>query len=503
MPSVKFTKTELSKLIAPEAGKRLTIYDTEIPKLALRITHTGTKTFYVVKRAGREMTWLKLGTFPDMTVEMARSEAHKALGEFATGANPAEVKRAYKAELTLSELFTEYGTRHGEKKLAWKDDKQRFRDYLQKQLGNKKLSEIKRADIARILSAAEKAGKAVATVRLIRALASGIFAKAIEWGYLETNPAIGVKISGKKVTRDRFLQSHELPQFFTALMGEEESMRDLILLALLTGARRSNVCAMRWDQINLSESTWKIPRTKNDEPQTVTLCPEAVIVLQVRKEANKTNKATNSKKPVTAGFVFPGTGETGHIVAPSKAVARVMKLAGIPYGRKIPDGVTLHDLRRTLGSWQARTGASLPIIGKSLNHKSLVTTLIYARLDLDPVRECVNTATSAMLEAGGMKEAAEVIDQNITDCIATPEISRFFGIFIYMNWCEHLPMHFHAVYGEYEALITLEGKVYAGDLPGRALTLVLEWLDLHRDELTEDWALATSKKLLKPIAPLE
>ena len=46
-----------------------------------------------------------------------------------------------------------------------------------------------------------------------------------------------------------------------------------------------------------------------------------------------------------------------------------------------------------------------------------------------------------------------------------PEISRFFGIVIYMNWREHPPMHFHAVYAEYEALITFDGAVYAGSLP--------------------------------------
>jgi integrase len=86
-----------------------------------------------------------------------------------------------------------------------------------------------------------------------------------------------------------------------------------------------------------------------------------------------------------------------------------MQRAGIPYGRNVENGVTLHDLRRTLGSWQAKTGASLAIIGKSLNHKSPQATLIYARLDLDPVRASVNTATAAMLEAGGVKEQAEII----------------------------------------------------------------------------------------------
>jgi len=71
--------------------------------------------------------------------------------------------------------------------------------------------------------------------------------------------------------------------------------------------------------------------------------------------------------------------------------------------------MVLHDLRRTLGSWQARTGASLPIIGKSLNHKTHQATAIYARLDLDPVRQSVNTATAAMMEAAGLKKKTEVV----------------------------------------------------------------------------------------------
>jgi integrase len=63
-------------------------------------------------------------------------------------------------------------------------------------------------------------------------------------------------------------------------------------------------------------------------------------------------------------------------------------------------GLRIHDLRRTLGSWQAITGASLAIIGKSLGHKSVDATLIYARLSADPVRESVERATAAMIAAG-------------------------------------------------------------------------------------------------------
>jgi integrase len=75
----------------------------------------------------------------------------------------------------------------------------------------------------------------------------------------------------------------------------------------------------------------------------------------------------------------------------------VAKQAGINIDDVRIQNLRIHDLRRTLGSWQAKTGASMAIIGKSLNHKSQQTTAIYARLDLDPVRQSVNTATAAML----------------------------------------------------------------------------------------------------------
>jgi hypothetical protein len=64
-------------------------------------------------------------------------------------------------------------------------------------------------------------------------------------------------------------------------------------------------------------------------------------------------------------------------------------------------------------------------------------------------------------------------------------------------------MHFHAVYGEHEALMTLDGKLYAGSLPGRALSMVREWLALHRNQIEADWNLANCAKPLNPIDPLE
>lgn len=90
--------------------------------------------------------------------------------------------------------------------------------------------------------------------------------------------------------------------------------------------------------------------------------------------------------------MFPGPGKTEHLTEPKKAWAAILEAAGL-------ENLRIHDLRRTLGSWQTRAGASLSVIGKSLGHKSQQATAIYARLDLDPVRTSVETATAALVEA--------------------------------------------------------------------------------------------------------
>ena len=390
--ALNFTKPVLKNLPLPEADKRAVYFDSEKPGLQLRVTSNGAKTFSILRRVKNgEPMRITLGRFPDMTVESARKQFDIVIGEIATGSNPAAVRRTHRGEPTLTAFFKEYGERHGAKKRAWTDDQQRYRDYLKPTLGSRKVSSVKRDMIGRVLSDMERQGKAAATVNNVRALASAIFGKAIEWSYLTENPVKGIK-TRKAVKRDRFLQSGELSRFFAAVAQEpNEAMRDFFLIALLTGARRDNVLSMQWVELSLTESLWRIPRTKNGEPQNVTLSPEAVAILQARQE-DAENKAM---------FVFPGEGKTKHLVEPKGAWKRILARAEI-------ENLRIHDLRRTLGSWQAKTGASLAIIGKSLNHKSQQTTAIYARLDLDPVRQSVNLATAAMLEAGGMKAVTDI-----------------------------------------------------------------------------------------------
>jgi hypothetical protein len=84
-----------------------------------------------------------------------------------------------------------------------------------------------------------------------------------------------------------------------------------------------------------------------------------------------------------------------------------------------------------------------------------------------------------------------------------PEISNFYGIIITMLFKEHNPPHFHVKYGDYRALITIQDGIVQGTLPRRALNLVFEWLDIHRDELMENWRRIENKETLEKIEPLK
>ncbi|NJL26990.1 MAG: DUF4160 domain-containing protein [Thermoanaerobaculia bacterium] len=85
-----------------------------------------------------------------------------------------------------------------------------------------------------------------------------------------------------------------------------------------------------------------------------------------------------------------------------------------------------------------------------------------------------------------------------------PRISQFFGVIIAIYYRDHAPPHFHAIYQENEALISIETlEVVRGSLPRRAMGLVLEWAFAHRDELRLNWEKAQSGAPVEPIEPLE
>ena len=84
-----------------------------------------------------------------------------------------------------------------------------------------------------------------------------------------------------------------------------------------------------------------------------------------------------------------------------------------------------------------------------------------------------------------------------------PEICRFLGIVVYMLYDDHRPPHFHAEYGEYKVSVEINTGIVEGRFPRRALSALMEWYALHKDELLEDWQLAERHEPLNRISPLE
>ena len=84
-----------------------------------------------------------------------------------------------------------------------------------------------------------------------------------------------------------------------------------------------------------------------------------------------------------------------------------------------------------------------------------------------------------------------------------PEISRFLGIVIAMLYNDHNPPHFHASYGSYEVTVDIFTGVVQGKFPKRAIKHVLEWYEIHKEELIQNWYLSKERKLLISIPPLE
>ena len=84
-----------------------------------------------------------------------------------------------------------------------------------------------------------------------------------------------------------------------------------------------------------------------------------------------------------------------------------------------------------------------------------------------------------------------------------PEISRFYGIIVQMFYADHNPPHFHAAYGEYKAVIDFQNEIVNGYMPSRALKLIFEWMEIHKNELLENWELAVKGEQLNKIEPLK
>lgn len=422
-----FNKAEILRL--PIEKERVPYRDLKVKGLRLVCHPSGRITFEVYRKVKGKPERVHLGTFdsnlpesrefevgfdpltllhnsPSLNVKMARIFANAVNLELDKGIAVAQVKKEVRrkelGEINLRQAFDKYVNEHlipnGKKTIN--DITDNFERYLgaippdnKKPHGlprvkkpgsvnweNRKLSSITNEDVRKLmLSLNEGFGKYTAnrTYQSLRA----IYNKAIEWGYFSgPNPCNGI-VKFKEEKRSRFVQANELPKLFKAVNeSKRQYVKDFIYLALFTGARRENVISMRWEDLDFYQRMWTIPadKAKSTEEMYIPLTQKAIEILESRQGNG-------------SEWVFPSDSVTGHIWSPKKYWSEIRVDAGIP-------DLRIHDLRRSLGSWAANTGASLPIIGEALGHKSQESTKIYARLSNEPVLMAMEKATEMMIK---------------------------------------------------------------------------------------------------------
>ena len=388
-----FTMTILKNRIKKLDGKRVTWIDAGKKGLNLDIRESGQAIWYYRRTVRGGRVQIRMGEFPGMDVDAARDRVDVYAGDVARGKDLSSNRATVRGSRTMVQYFDLWVERHAEphRPGTVKDDKSLFKKWIEPDLGTIKLPVINRDHIHDLHTKMGKAGyhrRANSMLQLI----SAMFTQAGEWKmYPGDNPVEGIK-RFKEHRRNRYLSKEEAPDFFKALDHKDTPAyaKDVLLLALFTGARKGNVLGMKWEDVQIAgdNSLWVIPAedAKTGDDYFVPLSGPAVVILEKRLATGKPGNP----------WVFPATSGKGHRVFPHKVWKAIIKQAGIT-------DLRVHDLRHTLASWQAISGTSLHIVGKSLGHRNTSTTARYAHLSDAPVRASVANAVNALVAAGKTK----------------------------------------------------------------------------------------------------
>ncbi len=373
----RLTESRIEAVPAPANAAKYH-YDVDVPGLALRVTPKGVRTFVVVKKIAGRTQRITLGRWPGLRLAEARRAATRIIGEIAAGLDPVAQRKAARLRAeTCNDFWPQYLAHIKRKNRSWARDEQRWKSDIAPRLGRKALSSISATDCQNVINAIGDTHPVKAN--RVAALLGAFFTFATKHERIARNPARGVS-RYEESARDRFLSGDEVRAFLNACATAPDPWGDFFALLLWTGARKSAVMAMRWSDCDLQNGVWRIPATKAKNKQTaaVALVEPAIAILTRRQEFC-------GHSP----WVFPSSGTTGHIAHVAKAWAALTKCAGIT-------DLHPHDLRRTIGSWLAASGASSFVIQKALTHKSAASAKAYAHLDVEAVRAALSGITAVM-----------------------------------------------------------------------------------------------------------
>jgi integrase len=385
------TDAVVKRLSTPAKGKEITL-DDEIVGFGTRITAGGARSYVLryTTRAGRERTF----TIGDATVwrcTVARAKAKDLRRDIEDGGDPLGDIEAAREAPTVGDLIERFEQEHLPRKRPRTAEEYRrtLRIHVRPHFGpHVKVEDVTFADIDALHRKITKAGSPYAANRCI-ALLSKMFGLAVRWGMRETNPCRGIE-HNTEYGRRRYLSGDELVRLTEALAKHpDRQAADIIRLLLLTGARKGEVLACAWADVDLTSGTWSKPAssTKQKEAHEVPLsAPARQLLSEIREQQA-------GKRHVLPTYVFPSIGKSGHVVDIHKSWRQLTKAAKI-------DGLRIHDLRHSYASQLVSGGASLPLIGALLGHANPSTTARYAHMFSDPLREATERVGAVVVAAG-------------------------------------------------------------------------------------------------------
>ncbi len=401
MPGKKLTKRVVEALPTPRAGFK-DHFDAELRGFHVRVFASGRRSYrlkYSVHGRQRVATIGEHGS--SWTAEQARDQAESFRKIADRRRDPIEERaEAERAEaearrraITVRELVDRWliegrAANPAKRESSWATDARKLRRHMVPLLGDIHIQNLTKGDIesaqAKIAAGAtkldEKTGfRGRAIVRGGRGAArsavmslSACLAWAVDQEIITANPALRVK-KEKPRRRERFLSETEtatLLDTLSAMEGERKLLPvfgDMIRLLLLTGARKTEIQALRWSEVDMTRGSIVLPRerSKTGEKMIPLNGPASSILAQ---------------RSPRQGYVFPSPANSRQPAdGIQKAWERVRR-------RAMLDDLRLHDLRHSFASFAAAGGASMPLIAKALGHSQTSTTERYTHLSHDPVR---------------------------------------------------------------------------------------------------------------------
>jgi hypothetical protein len=276
MPRVKLTKNSIDSL--PTSTSDVVYWDTGCPGFGVKVTPKGRKVFVVLYRtggAGSSLRKYTIGVFGRVTLHQARVAAQRVFAAKLDGRDPAAEKRAAKQRVVadrVDELLEAFITQHVSQNRSAAEISRLLRRQVGKTWGHKSVHELSKRDVVELISAIEQRGAPVAANKALKTIKT-FLRWCVGRAVLEQSPADGVPLPAKEVARDRVLTDLELTQVILAARKVGGPYGGIVELLALTGQRREEVAGSTWDEFDLDQRIWTLPkaRTKNAKQHTVHL----------------------------------------------------------------------------------------------------------------------------------------------------------------------------------------------------------------------------------------